>query len=181
MKKNLVISLLVGILVLAVPNALAEDPEELEKARCGKCSPAGIFYGGAELDEEGLFFKWILNVTPEKNGRYLISAYAGWGAGVPIATPMNGTSVRIGRNKYEFFGIGYQNTDDSYPPLNPPIIIAVHGYMQMIDCDTLRAEYDFQGIYAWGMEPFVDPPLDDLGFWSEDYKRLENPEWPPDW
>ena len=170
------------VILLAIgTNAMAEGPDHETKSHSSMCSPAGIFYGGADLDDAGLYFKWILNVTPQRGGGYQITGYAGWGAGAPIATPMNGVSTRIAKDTYEFFAIGYQNSDPTYPPPTPPTIIAVHGYMTLVDCNTTRAEYDFQGIYAWGMEPFVDEPLDDLGAWTEDYKRMAMPDWPPNW
>jgi len=170
------------ILQAGEPEVWAESGNGLEtKSHSSACSPAGVWYGGAELDEAGLFFKWILNVTPQRGGGYQITGYAGWGADVPIATPMNGVSERIGKNEYEFFAIGYQNPDAGFPPITPPTIIAVHGIMTVIDCNTTRSVYDFQGIYDWGMEPFVDQPILDLGPWTEDYRRMAMPDWPPNW
>ncbi len=151
----------VCVILLSVGATVTAESPEQEKRSNSNCSPAGIWYGGAELDEAGLYFKWILNATPVQGSEYQISAYAGWGAGVPIATPMNAVSKRIGKNTYEFFGVGYQNPDAAYPPLTAPTIIAVHGIMTFVDCDTIHAVYDFQGIYAWGMEPFVDAPIED--------------------
>ena len=180
-KNVMVLMILATILTAAEPAALAQDEAPDKKFGRQECSSEGIWYGGADLDDEGLFFKWILNVTPQRGSGYQITGYAGWGAGAPIATPMNGTSERIAKDTYEFFAIGYQNSDPVYPPLTAPTIIAVHGYMTQIDCNTTRAVYDFQGIYAWGAEPFVDPPLVDLGAWTEDYKRMATPEWPPAW
>jgi hypothetical protein len=182
MKKTIAIVAAFVILLGTGASVMAGSPEDESKRRCSKCSPAGIWYGGADLDDDGLYFKWILNVTPQKQGDgYQITGYAGWGAGVPIATPMNGVSKKIGKNKFEFYAIGYQNTDAAYPPITPPTIIAVHGIMTLVDCNTNVSFYDFQGIYDWGMEPFVDQPIVDLGTWVEEYKRMPTPDWPPDW
>jgi hypothetical protein len=182
MKRMMSVGAVFVILLLCGGPVAAQGPEE-EKADCvRKCTPEGIWYGGAELDEDGLYFKWILNITRKHHGSgYLATGHAGWGVGVPVVTPVNGESRRIGRNRYEIFAIGYRNTDPAYPPITPPTITAVHAIMTLVDCNTIHIEYDFQGVYEWGMEPFVDEPIMDFGFWAEDYTRIAMPAWPPDW
>lgn len=182
MRRNAVLAIMVAILVAAVPAAVAQEEGPDKMSGRGRCSPTGIWYGGSVVDDTGEFFKWLINVTPNFGGRFIITAENGFSWGVPVATNMNGDLLRVSSHRYELFLVGLQDPVGAGPPApNPPLVIAVHGEMEMVDCNSIVVEYDFQGVYLWGDEPFVDLPIQDLGPGSETYTRLANPEWPPDW
>jgi len=181
MRKMCVWAVAMLILIAAVPATFAQEETTGEKKCRKKCSPEGVWYGGSVIDDQGVFFKWLMKVTPGPNGTYYMTGESGFSWGVPVATNMNGVLKKVSKNRYEFFILGLQDPVGNYPPFNPPVIIAVHGYSEMTGCNSFAAEYDFQGLYFWGQEPFVDEPQDDFGPGAETYNRLPTPSWPPDW
>ena len=74
MRQKTVLAVVVAILVAAAPIALAQEdaPDKAARFGHGRCSPTGIWYGGSVVDDTGVFFKWLLNVTPNFGGRFII-------------------------------------------------------------------------------------------------------------
>ena len=144
---------IVAILIAAVPATFAQDEATKEERGRKRCSPAGVWYGGSVDEDIGLTFSWIMTVTPAEKGTYNITGDNGFSWDVPLATSMSGVLKKVSRNRYEYFLIGLQDPVGTFPPFNPPLILAVHGYMEQDGCDSFTVEYDLQAFYLWGMVP----------------------------
>lgn len=126
------------------------------------CDLAGTWYGGGETA------KYVMVITHDQGDRYngvSQGAFSGADLGFPLATIFAGSMVKGRGNSYEGFAIGMMNSTTSFPylPTDPaanPQVWAVHSNVYLVDCNTLREDYDFFGAYQQPTDkiPFVSAP-----------------------
>ena len=142
------------------------------------CDLAGTWYGGGETA------KYVMSITRDHGGNYSSVSQGAFSAadlGFPLITIFSGSFVKGPGKSYEGFASGMVNTTTNFPflttdPAANPQVWAVHATVHLVDCNTLREDYDFFGAYLWqnAKTPFVDapdyvvvpPPF------SETYKRM---------
>ena len=138
-----------------------------------KCTPTGIWYGGGESSA-----KYTLTVIPMRPGHYLLRYDEGFTPAIPKLSEFSGELVREKDDVYLGHAIALANPSNIPPNQGGPNpqIWAVREHVRLTDCDTLEAEIDFYGVYAWGKTPFVDLPdgsrLPPTGVIKETYQRM---------
>lgn len=157
--------LFILLLVTIIP-AVAQD--------FGQCSPTGTWYGGGDTSA-----KYLLTITPIRPGLYILRYDEGFTAAIPKLSEWSGQLVRVEDNAYVGHAIALANASNIPPNQGGPnpMIWAVREDIRLTDCNTLEAEIDFFGVYAWGKTPFVDMPdgsrLPPTGIITETYQRME--------
>ena len=158
-----------SMIVLAI--AVALGAPALWGEGQGSCSMAGTWYGG------GNEVKYLMSIFPGPGSDFTTigdGAYSLSALGFPVKTAWMGSLVKD-RGVYENYAIGMVNDNTGFPAPTPQVW-AVHATVRLIDCDTLRFDYDFFGAYLWASDktPFLDlpdyvvvpPPF------SETYRRM---------
>ncbi len=99
--------------------------------------------------------------------------------GLVVATTCNGSITKMPGKDYEAFAIVMANRTPGHPA--PTVgVMGVHGFVNIVDCNTIRIDYDFYGgylansIWTLGKMPFLDVP-DYVPIpppFSETYRRM---------
>ena len=121
----------------------------------GACSMAGTWYGGGDVA------KYMTHIYPAAGNDFRIlgeGAFSQVTLGFPVMTSYGGSIIK-NQHGYEAYSIGMVNDTTNFPAPTPQVF-AVHAAVRLIDCDTLRFDYDFFGAYLWNSNkiPFVDKP-----------------------
>ena len=125
------------------------------------CDVSGTWYGGGDAT------KYLMTIVPRPgpgdsytaigDGAYSLAAL-----GYPVKTTWSNTLVRRHGHRpatYDVYGIGMVNNNAGFPAPSPDIQ-AVHGIAYLVDCNTLKFDYDFFGGYFWPTDkiPLLSPP-----------------------
>lgn len=161
------ILLVICCVLICIPS-LAKDPRNHDN-----CSPVGTWYGGSD-------YKYLITIVPSTGNHFAISSeavysQAAWG--YTAWTSWSGELVKLNDGRYLAQEISmYTNNTEMQPPPNAFELDAVRGWMEFIDCGTIKFSYDFFGAYFdLNREPFIDPP--DVNYLppggiSETYSRM---------
>lgn len=137
----------------------------------GSCTIAGTWYGGSDAA------KYLGHILPGAGSDFSTvfdGAFSLGALGFPVKTVFAGSILKT-QGAFEFYAIGMVNDSTSFPAPAPQVY-AVHATVRVIDCSTLRFDYDFFGAYLWSSNriPFVDPPdyVVSPPPFSETYRRM---------
>ena len=151
-------TILLVILTLVVTTAWASGT--------GPCSPAGTWRGGSSYDPAGdpyddLGVRYVMTIVPIERGRFSVLWEGSYVIPPDYArmTQYSGELVKQSDGRYECIGMAYFNTSTTFPPDSLPQVWVIHGYMEELDCNTVKCTYDTFNVYDWHSEPYVDPPL----------------------
>jgi len=121
----------------------------------GSCSMAGTWYGGGDAA------KYLTYIAPGAGSDFsLVSdgAFSLGTLGLPVKTIYTGSITR-NQGKFDVYAMSFVNDTTAFPAPVPQIN-AAHATATLVDCDTLRFDFDFFGGYLWNSNktPFVDTP-----------------------
>ncbi len=139
----------------------------------GSCSPMGTWYGGGD-------YKYVITILPATGNRFPMTSegvYSQAAFGYTAWTSWTGELVKLSHGLYVAQEISmYTTSPEMQPPSNSVELDAVRGWMEFIDCNTVKFSYDFFGAYFdLNKIPFVDPV--DLNYLppggiTETYRRM---------
>ena len=156
--------------------ALALSSVTSGESSAPSCNLEGTWFGGS-ADA-----KFLLTITQTPGGDYTISfgpAFSMADMGLVVATACNGSITKTPGKDYEVFAIVMANRTPGHPA--PTVdVMGVHGFVRVIDCNTIRIDYDFYGgyladsIWTLGKMPFLDIPdyVPNPPPFSETYRRM---------
>ncbi len=132
----------------------------------GPCAPAGTWRGGSSYDPAGdpyddLGVRYVMTVVPIERGRFSVLWEGSYVTPPEYArmTQYSGELVKKSGGGYKCIGMAYFNKSSVFPPDSLPQVWIVRGYMEVLDCDTVKVTWDTFDVFDWHSEPFVDPPL----------------------
>ena len=163
--------LLILCCVLLVIPSVAQGTQNPQNPK--NCSPIGTWYGGGD-------YKYIIVVTPITEDTFALRSegdYSQAAFGYTAWTGWSGQLTRLKNGQYVAQEISFYTTSpEMQPPLNTLEMDAVRGWMQFVNCNKIKFNYDFFAAYFdVSKVPFVATP--DLNYLppggiSETYRRM---------